>query len=187
MEGVLPVFPPSARTIYLLQRKTTKVAGHGRDVRRRRAGGDGPGQDHRLDPPRQPGQEGRADAGVRGLCDTRALMPGSGVEYKKIDDAGLHVTVGGKDRLLEVDTVVVCAGQSPMRCGLREMFQCVTLFSALVEGLQDAQQKFVVPTHVIGGADVAVRLPHCCRAHMLQAELDAKRAIKQGTDTALKL
>jgi 2,4-dienoyl-CoA reductase (NADPH2) len=38
-----------------------------------------------------------------------------GVEYLKVDDAGLHTRVGGEDRLFEVDTVIVCAGQEPLR------------------------------------------------------------------------
>ena len=37
------------------------------------------------------------------------------VEYKKIDDAGLHITVKGKPQLLEVDHVVICAGQIPLQ------------------------------------------------------------------------
>jgi 2,4-dienoyl-CoA reductase (NADPH2) len=37
------------------------------------------------------------------------------VEYQKIDDAGLHISVNGQQRLLEVDTVIVCAGQLPLR------------------------------------------------------------------------
>ena len=39
----------------------------------------------------------------------------TGVTYDRIDDAGLHLTVDGAPRLLEVDTVVVCAGQEPVR------------------------------------------------------------------------
>ncbi|MBC7802276.1 MAG: NADPH-dependent 2,4-dienoyl-CoA reductase [Candidatus Parcubacteria bacterium] len=34
-----------------------------------------------------------------------------GVEYRKIDDAGVHVTVDGKEVCIAADTVVVCAGQ----------------------------------------------------------------------------
>jgi len=34
-----------------------------------------------------------------------------GVSYDKIDDAGLHITVDGEQRLLDVDNVVICAGQ----------------------------------------------------------------------------
>jgi 2,4-dienoyl-CoA reductase (NADPH2) len=37
------------------------------------------------------------------------------VEYQKIDDAGLHITVKGKPQLLEVDHVVICAGQVPLQ------------------------------------------------------------------------
>lgn len=33
------------------------------------------------------------------------------VTYQKIDDAGLHISVNGKPQLLEVDNVVICAGQ----------------------------------------------------------------------------
>ncbi|WP_372667868.1 FAD-dependent oxidoreductase [Amycolatopsis kentuckyensis] len=79
-----------------------------------------------------------------------------GVAYEKIDDAGLHITVDGAPRLLEVDTVVVCAGQEPVR------------------DLADELRAAGLPVHLIGGADVA-------------AELDAKRAIDQGTRLAAAL
>ena len=39
----------------------------------------------------------------------------NGVDYQKIDDDGLHITIDGKSQLLEVDTVIVCAGQLPLR------------------------------------------------------------------------
>jgi hypothetical protein len=38
----------------------------------------------------------------------------SGVQYDRIDDQGLHITVGGEQRLLSVDNVVVCAGQDSL-------------------------------------------------------------------------
>ena len=38
-----------------------------------------------------------------------------GVSYRRIDDAGLHVTVEGKELVVEADTIVVCAGQEPRR------------------------------------------------------------------------
>jgi 2,4-dienoyl-CoA reductase (NADPH2) len=79
-----------------------------------------------------------------------------GVSYERIDDAGLHISIGGKPQLLEVDNVVVCAGQEPNRSLADEL---------IAAGLT---------THVIGGADVA-------------AELDAKRAIDQGTRLAATL
>ncbi len=71
----------------------------------------------------------------------------NGVTYDRVDDAGLHVTVDGEPQVLDVDHVVLCAGQESVR----------DLYDALGS---DA--------HLIGGADVA-------------AELDAKRAIEQGT------
>ncbi|ONF66942.1 NADPH-dependent 2,4-dienoyl-CoA reductase [Amycolatopsis keratiniphila] len=80
----------------------------------------------------------------------------TGVAYERIDDDGLHITVGDKPRVLDVDTVVVCAGQEPVR--------------DLVDDLRAAG----LPVHLIGGADVA-------------AELDAKRAIDQGTRLAAAL
>ncbi len=78
------------------------------------------------------------------------------VEYDRIDDAGLHIRVDGAPQLLEVDTIVVCAGQEPQR--------------ELAAPLRAAG----VPVTLIGGADVAT-------------ELDAKRAIAQGTEVALGL
>ncbi|MGH8123093.1 MAG: FAD-dependent oxidoreductase, partial [Rudaea sp.] len=79
-----------------------------------------------------------------------------GVSYKRIDDAGLHVAIDGKPQVIQVDNVIVCAGQEPRR----------ELFDALKAASIDA--------HLIGGADIA-------------AELDAKRAIAQGTRLAVSL
>ena len=82
-----------------------------------------------------------------------------GVNYERIDDEGLHITFGPKrekPRALAVDTVVICAGQEPVR------------------DLADALRAAAVSVHLIGGADVA-------------AELDAKRAIDQGTRLAATL
>jgi 2,4-dienoyl-CoA reductase (NADPH2) len=39
----------------------------------------------------------------------------AGVNYEKIDDRGLHISVEDAERILDVDTVVVCAGQDPLR------------------------------------------------------------------------
>ena len=38
-----------------------------------------------------------------------------GVEYRRIDDAGVHLVVDGKELVIPADTVVVCAGQEPRR------------------------------------------------------------------------
>jgi 2,4-dienoyl-CoA reductase (NADPH2) len=38
-----------------------------------------------------------------------------GVEYRRIDDAGVHIAVDGKESVIPADTVVICAGQEPLR------------------------------------------------------------------------
>jgi 2,4-dienoyl-CoA reductase (NADPH2) len=38
-----------------------------------------------------------------------------GVEYRRIDDAGLHIAAEGKEALVAADTIIVCAGQEPRR------------------------------------------------------------------------
>ncbi|MBZ6259589.1 NADPH-dependent 2,4-dienoyl-CoA reductase [Streptomyces olivaceus] len=124
-----PERPAPPRTVHLLQRRTTKVgAGLGRTT----------------------GWIHRAELRHRGVT----MVPG--VRYDRIDDAGLHFTVGDASTVLEVDTVVLCTGQEPSR----------GLYDELVAAGRSA--------HLVGGADVA-------------AELDAKRAVKQGTELAAAL
>ena len=128
--GVKPNIPPSPRQVYLLQRKNSKVgAGLGKTT----------GWIHRAD-----------------LKKKNVQMLNS-VEYLKIDDAGLHISIaGGEPQLLAVDNVVICAGQTPQR------------------ELYEALQATGLPVHLVGGADVA-------------AELDAKRAINQGARLAAEI
>jgi 2,4-dienoyl-CoA reductase (NADPH2) len=57
-----------------------------------------------------------------------------------IDDAGLHIRHKDEARCLRVDTVVICAGQEPLR--------------ELTAGLKE----FAKPVHLIGGAHLAVEL-----------------------------
>lgn len=64
----------------------------------------------------------------------------SEVQYKKIDDAGLHIEMKGAPRLLEVDTIIICAGQESVR--------------QLIEPLQAGGVEPVI----IGGADYAAGL-----------------------------
>lgn len=83
----------------------------------------------------------------------------SGVEYLQIDDAGLHIAVDGVTRVLDVDHVVICAGQE----SVQELAPT------------DAKGRVTDPRYVvIGGAELA-------------AELDAKRAIRQGAQVAARL
>ncbi len=62
------------------------------------------------------------------------------VEYLKVDDAGLHIRVKGQPQLLEVENVVVCAGQESMR----------DLYAPLVAA--------GIKVHLIGGAKEAAEL-----------------------------
>ncbi|MFA5664439.1 FAD-dependent oxidoreductase [Castellaniella sp.] len=81
-----------------------------------------------------------------------------GLTYRHIDDQGLHYAIDGTPHTLAVDTIILCAGQDPDR----------RLHAAL------QARKPTMPVHMIGGADVAV-------------ELDAVRAIDQGTRLALRI
>jgi len=103
----------SPRKVYLLQRKTSKV-------------GDGLGKTtgwiHRTS------------------LKNRHVEMMAGVTYRKIDDTGLHITVGERDITLPVDNVVICAGQEPQR------------------ELQGQLLAAGVPVHLIGGADKAEEL-----------------------------
>jgi len=38
-----------------------------------------------------------------------------GVEYRRIDDAGVHIAIDGKESVIPADTIVICAGQEPLR------------------------------------------------------------------------
>jgi 2,4-dienoyl-CoA reductase (NADPH2) len=73
------------------------------------------------------------------LKNKKVAMVG-GVSYDRIDDAGLHVTIDGKAQVLDVDNVIVCAGQEPNRA----------LHEALVTRGVDVR--------LVGGADVAAEL-----------------------------
>jgi 2,4-dienoyl-CoA reductase (NADPH2) len=73
------------------------------------------------------------------LKNKKVTMLG-GVGYDRIDDTGLHVTIDGKTQVLDVDNVIVCAGQEPNR----------QLHEALVARGVDVR--------LVGGADVAAEL-----------------------------
>ncbi|QGK70519.1 NAD(P)-binding protein [Allosaccharopolyspora coralli] len=124
---------PSPRQVFLVQRKTSRV---GKDL------GKTTGWVHR--------------AALR----AKNVEKITGARYDRIDDRGLHLSFDPKQqqdpRVLDVDTIVVCAGQESAR------------------DLADELSARGLAPHIIGGADVA-------------AELDAKRAIKQGTELAAAL
>lgn len=70
----------------------------------------------------------------RTTLENRSVEMINNVSYDKIDEKGLHISIGGKPRLLEVDTIVVCAGQDSDK--------------ELANQLETAGKK----AHVIGGA-----------------------------------
>ena len=103
----------SPRKIYLLQRKVSSVgAGLGKTT----------GWIHRT-----------------GLKNRDVKMI-AGASYDLIDDQGLHITVNGQSTVLEVDHVVICAGQES--------------YTAMYEQLQAAGKN----VHLIGGAKEAGEL-----------------------------
>ncbi len=104
---------PVPREIWLLQRKTSKIG------------------------------EGLAKTTGwirRTLLKRRNVHMLAGVAYEKIDDAGLHLRLGERQQVLDVDTIVLCAGQEPNR------------------ELLDDLKKAGLTVSLIGGADVAVEL-----------------------------
>ncbi|MEI2684960.1 MAG: NADPH-dependent 2,4-dienoyl-CoA reductase [Cypionkella sp.] len=104
---------PAAREVWLLQRKNEKLGRHL---------GKTTGWIHRA-----------------ALQMKNVKMLG-GVTYLGIEQAGLRISREGKEELLEVDHVVLCAGQVPER------------------GLADRLNAAGIKAHVIGGADVAAEL-----------------------------
>jgi 2,4-dienoyl-CoA reductase (NADPH2) len=113
IEGVQAAPEPPARQVWLLQRKAEKVGA-------------------RL---------GKTSGWVhRSTLKGKGVQMVGGVDYRRIDDAGLWIAIDGKERLLEVDDIVICAGQEPLR--------------DLLAPLQAAGRR----AHVIGGADVAAEL-----------------------------
>lgn len=108
-----PKVETSEREIYLLQRKTAVVgAGLGKTT----------GWIHRA-----------------GLKNRQVKML-AGVQYNKVDDQGLHITIDGQPSVLEVDHVVICAGQES--------------YTAMYDQLKTEGKN----VHLIGGAKEAGEL-----------------------------
>ena len=131
---IAPAAPHPFRQIYLLQRKETKVgAGLGKTS----------GWVHRA------------------TLQRNNVEMLAGVEYQRIDDQGLHIMINGETRVLEVDNVILCAGQE----SLTELMP-----DQSSENGKNSTPRF----HKIGGAALA-------------SELDAKRAIREGAELAASL
>ena len=124
-----PASTPAKREVFLLQRKESKVGGG----------------------------LGKTSGWVhRSVLKQKAVKMMAGVSYVRVNDHGLVIEVKGKQQTLEVDNIIVCAGQLP----LTELMEPL-----IAKGIK---------VHKIGGADVA-------------AELDAKRAIRQGAELAASI
>jgi 2,4-dienoyl-CoA reductase (NADPH2) len=106
-------FQPSPRRVTLLQRKASKMgAGLGKTT----------GWIHRA------------------TLRKRGVTMINGVTYEKIDDAGLHVVKNQAHQTIPADTIIICAGQEPLRT------------------LADDLESSGMPVYIIGGADKAAEL-----------------------------
>jgi 2,4-dienoyl-CoA reductase (NADPH2) len=123
-----PKAPASGRKIYLLQRKASRLgATLGRTT----------GWAHRM------------------ALQAHGVEMRGGVTYERIDDRGLHIVGPTGPEVLEVDSIIICAGQESQ----------TELATGLPSGIR---------VRVIGGA-------------LKAAELDAERAIREGTELAAVL
>jgi len=108
-----PQMPPVEREVYLLQRKKNKI---GETL-------------------------GKTTGWIHRLClKQRNVAMINGVTYRRIDDRGLHITLKDAPKVLAVDTVIICAGQEPLR------------------DIKDELEYEGMPVHIIGGAELAVEL-----------------------------
>ena len=110
--GVVPQVEAADRQVFLLQRKSTPV---GRGL------GKTTGWTHRMS---------LAKRGVQMM---------NGIEYNRVDDQGLHISIEGVPQVLDVDTVIVCAGQVPKRALYDELADS-SIATSLVGGAYEASE-----------------------------------------------
>lgn len=113
IEGVEPEIEPSPREIFMFKRSKGKFGGN----------------------------LGKTTGWIhRSTLKKKNVQFINRVEYTKIDDVGLHYVQNDETKILEVDTIVICAGQVP--------------YKELLTPLEEAN----LNVHVIGGADIAAEL-----------------------------
>jgi 2,4-dienoyl-CoA reductase (NADPH2) len=113
IEGIKPEIEPSPREVFMLKRSKGKFGG----------------------------KLGKTTGWIhRSTLKKKNVQFINRVQYTKIDDKGLHYVQNDEAKILEVDTIVICAGQNPLK--------------ELLEPLQEKGVK----VHVIGGADFASEL-----------------------------
>jgi 2,4-dienoyl-CoA reductase (NADPH2) len=110
--GIKPVVASSGREVTLMQRKSDSV---GKNL------GKTTGWTHRL------------------TLQRRGVKMINGVEYQRIDDQGLHVLIGGQPSVMDVDTVIICAGQLPLRT-LYDQLQSEGIKADLIGGAYEAAE-----------------------------------------------
>jgi len=76
---------------------------------------------------------------IKAQLARRGVTFHTGVTYQRIDDDGLHVVVDEVPRVLEVDTVVLCAGQEPVR-SLHEELAAHGVHAHLIGGAERAEE-----------------------------------------------
>ncbi len=69
----------------------------------------------------------------------RGVKMVGGIDYVRIDDEGLHALVNGEPVLFDVDTIVVCAGQLPLRT-LYDQLVAAGVTATLVGGAFEAME-----------------------------------------------
>jgi 2,4-dienoyl-CoA reductase (NADPH2) len=110
--GIEPQVASNGREVTLLQRKSSAVGmGLGKTT----------GWTHRL------------------TLQRRGVRMVAGADYRRIDDAGLHLTIDGQPQVLAVDTVIVCAGQEPAR-GLYDDLVARGIKASLIGGAFEASE-----------------------------------------------
>ena len=113
IDGIKPVIHPGEREVFMLKRSKGKFGG----------------------------KLGKTTGWIhRASLKKKNVQFINEVVYTKINDQGLHYIQNDKAKILDVDHIVICAGQTP----LRELY--------------DALSKLGKKVHMIGGADVAAEL-----------------------------
>jgi len=113
IEGVKPEIAPSPREIFMFKRSKGKFGG----------------------------KLGKTTGWIhRATLKKKNVQFMNRVQYTKIDDQGLHYVQNEQAKILEVDTIIICAGQNPLK--------------ELLTPLEENGLK----VHVIGGADFAAEL-----------------------------
>jgi 2,4-dienoyl-CoA reductase (NADPH2) len=109
---VAPKAEPSTRSIVMLQRK-----------------------------PAPPGKSLGATTGwaIRMETARRGIPVLTGVSYERIDDQGLHILHDGQAKLIEVDHVILCAGQEPVNA-LRAELAAKEIDAVLIGGAERAEE-----------------------------------------------